>query len=383
MPPSSPPAATANHRPKLPSVSVIVPCSSPGRLHMVLRDLPPTCEVVIVDTGSASKLATTVRALRPDARVIRPGRTGVGNALASGVAASSGDVVVTLTGDGSTDPGEIPRYVAALVGGADVALGSRFRDGGNDLTGDRLRRWVDRFLIWFVNVLFGMRRTDPGFGYAAFWRDAFDRLELPDKSAAHAVAAWGDGPEIGPLFALRPRALGLRVVEVGSVAYPRMRSAARAERAGVRHWTRGILREYHHRAGRHATPASSRARAEVTPTVPAARRSRARTRVERPAWTEHNRQDGAGSHRLFLVGTSQTAAGRRAHRRTGLGVERDEHQARQQPAVPTPAGHHLALPRPARRQLAHHRGHLVRPGDPLGGPNPAAGRQGRWCRQGR
>ena len=46
-----------------------------------------------------------------------------------------GDVVVTLNGDGSTDPAEIPRFVSALVDGADVALGSRYADGGRDLTG--------------------------------------------------------------------------------------------------------------------------------------------------------------------------------------------------------------------------------------------------------
>ncbi|WP_203734287.1 glycosyltransferase family 2 protein [Paractinoplanes durhamensis] len=243
----------------------------PGGLPLMLRGLPVVDEVIVVSDGPAAETAALVRSARPDALVIRPGRTGSGNALASGVAASSGDVVVTLNGDGSTDPGEIPRYIAALTEGADVAVGSRYRPGGRDLTGGRFRRGTNLVLIWIVNTLFGTDRTDPGFGYAAFWRDAIDRLDLPDPSARHA-SAWGDGPEIQPLLALRPEARGMRVTEVGSVAYPRM---SRAERAGLRHWIRVIAVEFKLRKGRHTAPAVD---PEAT-TVPV-----------RPTWPMSNRQ---------------------------------------------------------------------------------------------
>jgi hypothetical protein len=228
----------------------VIPVGDPGGLPLVLRGLPPVDEVIVVDSGPAADTAAAVRAARPDALVIRPGRAGAGNALASGVAASSGEVVVTLAADGSTDPAEIPRYVAALTGGADVALGTRYRDGGRDLAGGRLRRLADLMLIWMVNVLFGTHRTDPGFGYAAFWRDALDCLDLPDPSGRHA-RAWGDGPEIGPLLAVRPEVRGLRVTEVGSTAYPRSRRPRRAERPGLRHWLRVLIEEYVHSEGRH------------------------------------------------------------------------------------------------------------------------------------
>jgi hypothetical protein len=235
-------------------VSVVIPVGDDaGELPLVLRGLPPVDEVIVVDSGPAADTAAAVHAARPGALVIRPGRAGVGNALASGVAASCGEVVVTLNGDGSADPAEIPRYVAALTGGADVALGSRYREGGRDLTGGRLRRLADLVLIWMVNVLFGTHRTDPGFGYAAFWRDALDCLDLPDPSARHA-RAWGDGPEIGPLLAVRPEARGLRVEEVGSTAYPRSRHSRRAGRPGLHHWIRVLIGEYTHSGGRH-TPA--------------------------------------------------------------------------------------------------------------------------------
>jgi hypothetical protein len=278
---------------------VVIPVRDPGGLPLMLRGLPVVDEVIVVSEGPAGDTMAAVRAARPDVLVIRPGRSGAGNALASGLAASSGDVVVTLNGDGSTDPGEIPRYVAALTGGADVALGSRYRDGGGDLTGSRLRRWTDRVLIWVMNALFGTRRTDPGFGYAAFWRDALDRLELPDPSARHA-AAWGDGPEIGPLLAVRPEARGLRVTEVGSVAYPRMGRPARAERTRVRHWIRVLAGEFAGRSGRH-TAVVAASEALVAPLRPARDEDRAgfgpvAASTADPAadsWPDADRQDGA------------------------------------------------------------------------------------------
>ena len=62
--------------------------------------------------------------------MIRQTRKGKGNALACGFAAAQGDIVVMLDADGSADPREIPRFVRALVEGADFAKGTRFASGG-------------------------------------------------------------------------------------------------------------------------------------------------------------------------------------------------------------------------------------------------------------
>jgi len=251
MPPSPLNPATTRHRRPSPSVSVVIPARDPGSLPLLLRGLPPVDEVIVVGEGPTTETAAVVRTARPDARVLGPGRSGAGNALATGLAAATCDVVITLNGDGSTDPGEIPAYVAALTGGADVALGSRYREGGRDLTGGRFRRWANLALIWILNVLFRTKRTDPGFGYAAFWRDALDRLDLPDPSARSA-ATWTDGPELGPLLALRPWLRGLRVTEIGSVAYPRMSRPDRADTATLAHWFHLITSELRAGRGRHS-----------------------------------------------------------------------------------------------------------------------------------
>ena len=56
-------------------------------------------------------------------------RRGKGAGLQAGFGAATGDIIVMLDADGSADPAEIPRFVEALVSGADFAKGSRFADG--------------------------------------------------------------------------------------------------------------------------------------------------------------------------------------------------------------------------------------------------------------
>ena len=66
-------------------------------------------------------------------------RSGKGNALACGFAAATGDIIVMVDADGSADPAEIPRFVQALLDGADFAKGSRFANGGGSCDITRLR----------------------------------------------------------------------------------------------------------------------------------------------------------------------------------------------------------------------------------------------------
>ena len=254
MPPSPPARATSSRRRPSPSVSIVIPVRDTAGLPLTLRELPQADEVIVVT--DVPETAAAVRAACPGALLVRPARAGVGHALACGFAASTGDIVVALDGAGSTDPAEIPRYVQALLAGADVALGTRYGEGGLDLTGGRFRRWANRLLIGLVNVLFGVRRTDPGFGYAAFRRAAIDRLDLPDP-AVGAPAAWGDGPEFVALLTVRTAARGLSVAEVGSIAYPRLGRAARTDRTTLRHWLRAVAMEFPARD--HSPPAARHA----------------------------------------------------------------------------------------------------------------------------
>src|SRR3712207_4351289 len=140
--------------------------------------MPTVDEIILVDGGSVDDTVPVARRLWPAVRVVQQNRRGKGNALACGFAAATGDIIVMIDADGSTDPEEIPRFVEALISGADFAKGSRFRPGGrsDDITG--LRRLGNRGLNGLVNLLFHTRFTDLCYGYNAFWRRVLPSLHL-------------------------------------------------------------------------------------------------------------------------------------------------------------------------------------------------------------
>ncbi|HXR14344.1 MAG TPA: glycosyltransferase family 2 protein [Solirubrobacteraceae bacterium] len=190
-------------------------------------------EVVLVDGHSDDATVAIARAIRPDIRVVLQDRRGKGNALACGFAAASGDIIVMLDADGSTDPKEIPRFVAALLAGSDFAKGSRYVDGGASTDITRLRSAGNRALALAVNVLFRTRYTDLCYGYNAFWRHCLPYMNVTC-----------DGFEVETLIHVRMARAGLSVTEVGSVEHARLygESKLNALRDGLR-VLRTIVRE--------------------------------------------------------------------------------------------------------------------------------------------
>ena len=207
-----------------PRVSVVVPARNEARnLPHVLSALPADVyEVVLVDGRSSDDTVEVARQVRPDIRVVQQVRKGKGNALACGFAAVRGDIVVMLDADGSADPAEIPRYVQALLDGADFAKGTRFAVGGGSSDLTRLRGWGNRVLNLIVNVLFGTRYTDLCYGYNAFWTRCLPHLALDPGTQPQDKKLWGDGFEIETLINCRIARAKLRVVEVPSYELERL-----------------------------------------------------------------------------------------------------------------------------------------------------------------
>jgi glycosyltransferase involved in cell wall biosynthesis len=214
--------------PGYPRISVVVPTLNEERnLPHVLEQMPDKIyELILVDGGSVDNTVAVARELWPGVRVISQNRKGKGNALACGFAAAKGDVIAMVDADGSADPGEIPRFVEALMDGADFAKGSRFlRDGGgsDDLT--RIRALGNRGLSMVFNILYGTRYTDLCYGFNLFWRRHVDVLRLDVTSPSPLTSdgrLWGDGFEIETLIHIRIAKAGLRIVEVPSFEHSRI-----------------------------------------------------------------------------------------------------------------------------------------------------------------
>ncbi|HZU12940.1 MAG TPA: glycosyltransferase family 2 protein [Chloroflexota bacterium] len=200
-------AARQRFRDRAPRVSVIVPALNEERnIPYVLTRLPfDLHEVILVDGHSTDATVKVAQAIRPDIRVVQQTRRGKGNALASGFAASTGDIIAMVDADGSTDPAELPRFVAALLTGADLAKGSRFAPGGGSADITRIRALGNRGLCTLVNALFRARYSDLCYGYVAFWRDCLPHLNVDC-----------DGFEVETLICIRAAKAGLTIHEVPS-----------------------------------------------------------------------------------------------------------------------------------------------------------------------
>ncbi|KAB8146085.1 glycosyltransferase family 2 protein [Chloroflexia bacterium SDU3-3] len=201
-----------------PTVSVVIPALNEAEnLAHVLPRIPAWVhEVLLVDGNSTDGTVDVARSIMPDIRVMGQHGRGKGAALRSGIAAATGEIVVLLDADGSTDPAEIPSFVAALLVGADFAKGSRFLQGAgtNDMPGLRqLGNWA---LTTLTNLCFGTRYTDITYGYNAFWRKNAQCLALEIDGWANEIVS-----------GIRVARHGLHIVEVPSFEHERIAGQAK------------------------------------------------------------------------------------------------------------------------------------------------------------
>ena len=199
-------------------ISVVIPAHNEAKnLQYVLPHIPNWIhEVILVNDHSTDETVEVAYELLPTIRIVntKSGR-GKGAALQTGFAAVTGDIIVMMDADGSSDPREIPRFIEALLAGAFHAKGSRFiGDGGSaDIT--RLRRFGSLVLISITNRLFRIRFTDMFCGFNAFWKDCLDYFEIDCP-----------GFEIEAQLHLRIRKTNLEIVEVPSYEHARIHGAS-------------------------------------------------------------------------------------------------------------------------------------------------------------
>ena len=186
-----------------PTVTVLIcTLNEESNLSHVLPGIPDWVdEVLIVDGHSTDNTIQLAKELLPRARILYQSGKGKGDALKLGIQEATGDIIVTLDADGSTDPMDISRFVEPLTQGYDFAKGSRFLANSPRMAWHRrLGNWV---LTTTTNVLFGTKYTDICSGYNAFWKKAFERVKLKN-----------DGFEMEQEMNVRIIKAGLKVIEI-------------------------------------------------------------------------------------------------------------------------------------------------------------------------
>lgn len=161
-------------------------------------------EVFAVDGGSRDGTVEYFRSR--GVRVFPQEKRGRGEAFRVAVDRAAGEHLVFFSPDGNEDPADIPRLLALLRAGADLAIASRFLPGGRNEEDDRVfpwRKWANRGFTILADAVWKGKLTDSINGYRAVTRSAFRRLHLD-----------ADGFLIEYQMSIRALKLGFAVAEI-------------------------------------------------------------------------------------------------------------------------------------------------------------------------
>jgi len=200
-------------------ISVIIPARNEAKnIYNVIEQIDPSVfEIIVIDGNSIDSTFEVAKSHPKCTKVFKQLSVGKGAALSRGFIECSGDLVITLDADGSTDPAEIPFFVRAINEGADLAKGSRniFGGGSDDLT--PFRNLGNLFLTTLANLLYGTKWTDIAYGYIAIRRDLLNKLNLSNLDKENVKKMnYGSGFEIETLICCRSAKLGANIKEVPS-----------------------------------------------------------------------------------------------------------------------------------------------------------------------
>ena len=153
-----------------------------GRVHKARPDV----HVLIVDDDSPDGtgiLADELSLADPDRIHVmhRTVKGGLGAAYLAGFAWGLGrkyDVLVEMDADGSHAPEQLHRLLDAIEAGADVAIGSRYVDGGTVQNWPWRRLALSKTANTYSRMLLGVRINDITAGYRAYRREVLEKIDL-------------------------------------------------------------------------------------------------------------------------------------------------------------------------------------------------------------
>jgi dolichol-phosphate mannosyltransferase len=139
----------------------------------------------------------------------RERKEGLGPAYLAGfrhALASGAELVLEMDCDFSHDPGDVPRLMAAVAAGADLALGSRYVPGGGVRNWGLLRRLISAGGSSYARIILGVKVRDLTGGFKCYRRAVLEAIDLD------AVESKGYAFQIETTF--RALRAGFEVVEV-------------------------------------------------------------------------------------------------------------------------------------------------------------------------
>jgi dolichol-phosphate mannosyltransferase len=197
----------------------------------VVRRHELDARVLVIDDSSPDGTGELADRLTGEFRFLsvlhRPKKEGLGPAYLAGFVwalATDADRIVEMDCDFSHDPQDLPRLLAATEN-ADLALGSRYVEGGGTRNWGLGRRAVSRFGSFYARILLGVGIRDLTGGFKCFRRSVLEAIGLEQ------ISTKGYAFQIETTY--RALKVGSRVVEVPIVFSEREVGTSKMSRAIV------------------------------------------------------------------------------------------------------------------------------------------------------
>jgi dolichol-phosphate mannosyltransferase len=141
--------------------------------------------VLIVDDNSPDGTGGLADALAAELDYVdvlhRASKEGLGPAYLAGfqrALADGAELILEMDCDFSHDPADVPRLIAAVDQGADLALGSRYVRGGSVGNWGVLRRFVSAGGSWYARLVLGVPVRDLTGGFKCYRRRVLETIDL-------------------------------------------------------------------------------------------------------------------------------------------------------------------------------------------------------------
>lgn len=156
-------------------ISIIIPAKNESaglrKLLPSLKTVMPDAQILIVDDGSTDDSIEVANAF--GVRVIsHPKSLGNGAAIKSGARAAAGDILVFMDADGQHQPEDIPRLLAELDNGNDMAVGARSYES----QAGAHRAIANTFYNWLASWMVNQKVADLTSGFRAVKARLFKRF---------------------------------------------------------------------------------------------------------------------------------------------------------------------------------------------------------------
>lgn len=151
----------------------------------------PRADILVVDDNSpdgTGQLADALAAKQPRIKVLhRQAKEGLGKAYLAAFRwglAQGYELLIEMDADFSHDPKYLPVLIDAALGGADVAVGSRYVPGGGTVNWGLVRRIISKGGSLYARSILGVTVRDLTAGFKCFRRHVLESLELEKVHAS-------------------------------------------------------------------------------------------------------------------------------------------------------------------------------------------------------